>query len=122
MELPISQAPPLDQVYEEIDTTIRHFRRGEWPSCISSPCTAIQALEPHLQAGVSPTFSDRAHVKNPKAAEEKVRELSQAFGLMSAGAHLRPGEGDFERPDAEFVLNLALDCRRYAGLRLVKRM
>lgn len=133
-ELPAAESKPLSEVDSHIEAATRHFDRGEWRSCVASARDAIQHSESHLSAAAGKRFSitESGGVvtdAGPKVEEivKKYGELVTAmlafqgkiFGLLSAGDHPQPPGVVLERPDAEFALSLALDCRRYVGARFV---
>ncbi len=135
VEFPVTPLPGLPKVDEQIATATRHYRMGEWRSCVESSRLAIQECRTHLETVISPAFNDRPWMNSGKTGTEKLGDSLEAFreleermvdfqsklsGLLSPAAHPRGDDTAWERPDAEFALELALACRRYVGLRFLK--
>jgi hypothetical protein len=132
-EMSLSELKPLEEADKHLGEAQRHFDTGEWRAAVASSRIVLQELRPLLKASISDAFSDGPSSKDPSPAPEKADGLmmaygnlaeamrkfqAEAFGLLSTGAHSLPPDAQFERPDAEFALSLALSCRRYVGLRM----
>jgi hypothetical protein len=135
VEFPLVPIPNLGPIDEQIETAARHFRMGEWRSSVESSRLAIQECRTHLMTAISPVFKDRKWAANPKPADAKVSEALDALGevsdkmeafqtklvgLLSSSTHVKDEGTLWERPDAEFSLELALAMRRYVGLRFAR--
>lgn len=134
-EVPVTDSKPLAEVDAHIDAAMRHFDRGEWRSCVASARDAIQHSESHLSTAAKTHFSIKESNGTITEAGPKVEEIvaryadlvsamlafqGKVFTLFSAGDHPQPANVGLERPDAEFALSIALDCRRYVGARFAQ--